>query len=234
MKIKTIFTAILLVLVILGLASLCFLPVQAQSATPTSTPDATPTYDPFAQPPLPENPTQLEQGRYLFWRYCMPCHGDVGQGLTDEFRYKWEPDHQNCWEAGCHSGKYSYDSFPVATYVPPIVHTGLLFNYSPDSLFEFLRTTHPPEDPGLLTDEEYRALVFYLYHMNAVPFPVQKATATPAPSATPTPLASLTPTPGLLPFNQADSPLRLLSAIGLAALLTVIIIVLFARRARRE
>jgi hypothetical protein len=48
------------------------------------------------------------------------------------------------------------------------------------------------------------------------------------------PPASLTPTPGLLPSNRADSPLRLLSAIGLAALLTVIIIVLFARRARRE
>jgi hypothetical protein len=133
-------------LFLLGLAGFGLTPAQAQAPTPT--------YDPFLQPPLPENPTELEHGTYLFWRYCMPCHGDMGQGLTDEFRLKWEADHQNCWARGCHSGRYPNDSFPVPTIVPPLANVGLLSRYTPDSLFEFLRTTHPPEDPGLLSDDE--------------------------------------------------------------------------------
>ncbi len=198
-----------------------FLSILAfQTPPPARAQSPTPTYDPFAQPPLPANPSQLEQGRYLFWRYCMPCHGDLGQGLTDEFRLKWEPDHQNCWARGCHSGKYADDSFPVPTVVPPNVHPGLLDQYTPDSLFEFLRTTHPPEAPGSLSDDEYRALVAILYHMNGVPLPAQDATATPV---------SLTPTPRLLPSNQTDSPFKLWPIIGLAAILTVLLLVRQAR-----
>ncbi len=220
MKTKSIIAIFTGTVLFMGAVLLAVPPVRAQSVPPT----ATPTYDPFAQPPLPDNPTQLELGRYLFWRYCMPCHGDVGQGLTDEFRLLWEPSHQNCWEAGCHSGKYSYDSFPVATYVPPNVRPGLLDKYTPDSLFEYLRTTHPPEDPGLLTDEEYRAVVAILYHMNGVPLPEQNATATPAPSETPTPLASPTSTLSGAPSTEADSPFGLWPVIGLAVILTVIIL----------
>ncbi len=220
MKTKTIIIPFMLAALLIGLASFALLPAQAQSAAPT----ATPTYDPFAQPPLPENPSQLEQGRYLFWRYCMPCHGDVGQGLTDDFRLLWEPSHQNCWEAGCHSGKYSYDSFPVATYVPPNVRPGLLDKYTPDSLFEYLRATHPPEDPGLLTDEEYRAVIAILYHMNDVPLPEQDATATLAPSATSTPPASFTSTSSETPSVEADSPFGLWPVIGLALILTFLVL----------
>jgi hypothetical protein len=191
----------LLFTAMLGLAVPGFTPAQAQSPSPT------PTYDPFAQPPLSEHPTQLESGRYLFWRYCMPCHGDVGQGLTDEFRLQWEPEHQNCWARGCHSGRYPTDSFPVPTVVPPLVNVGVLERYSPDALFEYLRLTHPPEDPGLLTDEEYRAVVAFLYHMNDAPFPA--ATATPAPTLLPTP--SFTPTPNRPPSNEATRPFWLWS-----------------------
>lgn len=226
MKTRTIIVLITGTALFMGAALLAIPPVQAQSDTPT----ATPTYDPFAQPPLPDNPSQLELGRYLFWRYCMPCHGDVGQGLTDEFRLLWEPEHQNCWEAGCHSGKYSYDSFPVATYVPPNVGPGLLDKYTPDSLFEYLRATHPPEDPGLLTDEEYRAVVAILYHMNGVPLPEQSATATPAPSATSTPPASFTPTLSGTPSTETDSPFGIWPIIGLAVILTVFIML----RQKRE
>ena len=220
MKTKPILILLMPGALLIGLASLTSLPIQARYDAPAPSP----TYDPFAQPPLPENPSQLELGRYLFWRYCMPCHGDVGQGLTDEFRLQWEPEHQNCWARGCHSGRYADDSFPVPTVVPPNVHPSLLDRYTPDSLFEFLRTTHPPEDPGLLTDEEYRTLIVILYHMNDVPLPAQNATATPAPSALPTPLASLTPTSSRTPSERADVPLGLLSAIGLAVLITILVL----------
>ena len=219
-----IFILPLLIAILLGLASHGLTSVQAQTTTPT------PTYDPFAEPPLSENPTQLEHGRYLFWRYCMPCHGDVGQGLTDEFRLMWEPDHQNCWAAGCHSGKYSYDSFPVPTIVPPVAGVGVLNRYSPDSLFEYLRATHPPEDPGLLTDEEYRAVVAFLYHLDNVPFPVATNTAPPAPTASPTPRPSLTPTPVRLPSAQADPTVWL----GLLIIPILLIVILLRSRNKNK
>ena len=73
---------------------------QQDTASPT------PTYDPFAEPPLPQIvPPEYELGRNLYWHWCMTCHGDKGQGLTDEFRGIWPSEHQNCWVRGCHSGK---------------------------------------------------------------------------------------------------------------------------------
>jgi hypothetical protein len=71
----------------------------------------------------------------------MPCHGDLGQGLTDEFRLQWEPDHQNCWARDCHSRRYSHDSFPIPAVIPPLAGVGLLTRYPPDCLFEFLHVT---------------------------------------------------------------------------------------------
>jgi hypothetical protein len=227
MKIKLILPAILLI----SLASVCFLPVQAQSNPPTTSPNGTPTVDPFAEPPLPEHPTQLELGRHVYWYHCMPCHGDVGQGLTDEFRLKWEPDHQNCWEPGCHSGRYAYDSFPVPTIVPPLAEVELLAGYTPNSLFEYLKTTHPPQDPGLLSDEEYQALVAFLYELNDMPLPAETATATPAPPRTP--LASFTPSPSLFPSegrNFNPFPASLLIIAGVFLLLASIIIIYIKRK----
>ena len=229
MKTKLFITA-LMVMAGISFASLGIFSAQAQTSTPITNPSATPTYDPFAQPPLPKNPTQLEEGRYLFWRYCMPCHGDVGQGLTDAFRQEWVSDHQNCWERGCHSGRYANDSFPVPTVVPPLANSGLLNRYTPDSLFAFLRATHPPEAPGSLTDDEYRALIAFLYHLNNVPLP--GAAATPAPTLSPTPSASLTPTASRPPSIQADSTFWLWLALGLAVISVVFALLQNRSRAR--
>ena len=222
MNAKTILTAILSAVFLIGLTSVCLSPVQAQSATSTA------TYDPFAEPPLPKRPTQLELGRHTFWHHCMPCHGDAGQGFTDEFRLQWEPDHQNCWARGCHSGRYADDSFPIPTVVPPLAGVGLRTRYPPDSLFEYLRATHPPQDPGLLSDDEYRALIAFLYDLDDAPLPAENVTATPTPSAAP--LASPTPTPSLLPLNEP------IPSFGLWLFLVSILILtllLFARRTRR-
>jgi hypothetical protein len=225
MKIKFFLPAFLLI----SLASTSLLPVRAESTTPTPPPDATPTVDIFAEPLLPENPTQLELGRHVYWHHCMPCHGDVGQGLTDEFRQQWEPDHQNCWEAGCHSGRYKDDSFPVPTIVPPLAGVGLLARYDLDSLFVYLKTTHPPQDPGLLTDEEYQALVAFLYELNNEKIPAK--TMTPAPAVTPT--ASTTPTPSLTPSGGNQSgpiPASILIITGVLLLITSFLITAIKRK----
>ncbi len=179
----------------------------AQTASPT------PTYDPIAQPPLPPNPTEYELGRYLFWQHCMPCHGDRGQGLTDEFRAVWVEDHQNCWARGCHSGKWpEEDSFPVPTMVPAVVNEDRLSRFaSQQDLFDYLKATHPPQYPGFLQDDEYRALAFFVFTMNdRLP-------------ADPTPQPTITPTPNLPPPSKATQPPGLVPLIALGVILLVIL-----------
>jgi hypothetical protein len=79
------------------------------------------------EPPLPANPTQFEKGRHLFWLNCAACHGDRGQGLTDEYRSLYVED-ANCWARGCHAGHHFLErrSAPVcngrATLCVPAHH----------------------------------------------------------------------------------------------------------------
>lgn len=209
MKLKAIVAAVLLFLV-LGTASAGLNSAQAQ-AVPT------PTYDPFGEPPLPKNPTQLETGRHLYWRHCMPCHGDVGQGLTDEFRVLWE-DHQGCWDNGCHGGRGKDEGFPIPKVIPALAGVDMLSGYTPDSLFEYLRATHPPQDPGLLSDDDYRAIVVFLYELNGTTPPIATATWTASPSP------SFTPTAQGIPLPEPDSPFGPWPVIGLAVILTLLVL----------
>jgi mono/diheme cytochrome c family protein len=147
------------------------LPASTSTLFPTTSrpiiPPPTPTLDRLSEPPLPPNPTQLEQGRYLYWLNCMACHGDKGQGLTDEFRSLYVED-QNCWGRGCHAGHMGDQGFPIPRTVPAIISsTGDLPPFATaDQLFEFLRTTHPPQHPGILPDDQYWAISAYLLAEN--------------------------------------------------------------------
>lgn len=145
----------------------------------------TPTYDPLAEPPLPANPTKYELGRNLYWHWCMTCHGDQGQGLTDEFRGIWPPDHQNCWGRGCHAGKEGDMGFPIPTIVPALVNEHRLSQFSSQqALADYLELTHPPQSPGILKPEEYQAIAHFVFTMNGrLPVSVSIAgTSTPAPT----------------------------------------------------
>lgn len=168
---------------------------QEESASPT------PTYDPLAEPPLPPNPTEYELGRNLYWHWCMTCHGDRGQGLTDEFRGIWEPEHQNCWGRGCHAGRSGDEGFPIPTVVPAIVNENHLERFaSLQELADFLRATHPPQSPGTLKDDEYRAIALFVFTMNErslVRIPITN-TIVPAQTKTLPPYKS----PGSSPFSM--------------------------------
>lgn len=151
----------------------------------------TPTYDVLIEPPLPENPTDLELGRNLYWHWCMTCHGDHGQGLTDEFRGVWESEHQNCWGRGCHAGQPGDTGFPIPTVVPALVTDTHLAQFA--SLYEFsdfLKATHPPQSPGILKDEEYHAIALFVFTMNqrSLIGTVMTETSVPTPAATRTPV----------------------------------------------
>ncbi len=123
--------------------------------------------DRLAIPILPESPTQVDEGRVLYYYHCMPCHGDRGQGLTDEWRQVWVEDHQNCWGRGCHTGR-EMAAFPIPRFVPPVTGSSWTLSrfQTADELFAFLRETQPPQRPGALLSEEYWALVAFLLDEN--------------------------------------------------------------------
>ncbi|HKJ28143.1 MAG TPA: hypothetical protein VJ965_10920 [Anaerolineales bacterium] len=139
---------------------------EASAQSPTPTPDR------LAEPPLSEKSTQYEQGTWLYWYHCMPCHGDFGQGLTDDFIELWPPDHQNCWGRGCHGGRMEDEGFPIPKTVPAIIDGdgGVLKFAKPDELYDYLYSTHPPQNPGVLTEDEYWAIAdFVLVRNNLLP-----------------------------------------------------------------
>jgi hypothetical protein len=98
----------------------------------------------------------------------MPCHGDQGQGLTDEFRQIWVEDHQNCWAKGCHGGRVADEGFPIPRYVPPVTAPITIQAHFPEALelFSYLQTTHPPQRPGVLAEEDYWDLTSFVYYKN--------------------------------------------------------------------
>jgi len=148
---------------------------------------ATPTYDPLEEPLLSENPTEVELGRNLYWHWCMTCHGDRGQGLTDEFRSIWEPEHQNCWGRGCHAGRAGDEGFPIPTIVPALVNDTHLAEFaSMQELSDFLETTHPPQSPGILKNEEYHAISLFVFTMNGRSLIDISVAETPSPTFIPT------------------------------------------------
>ncbi len=164
-------------------------PFQTMAQPETASP--TPTYDPLVEPRLPSNPTEYELGRNLYWHWCMTCHGDRGQGLTDEFRGIWEPEHQNCWGRGCHAGRPGDEGFPIPTVVPALVDELHLAQFaSVQKLADFLKATHPPQSPGVLKSEEYHAIAFFVFTLNDRPLIEPLPTATPVFSATMTPIPS--------------------------------------------
>jgi len=184
-------------------------PVHAQEV-----PTPTPTYDPLAEPFLPENPSDFELGRNLYWHHCMTCHGDVGQGLTDEFRAIWPEEHQNCWGRGCHGNCRVDEGFPIPTVVPALVSEAKLAQFpSQQALYEFLKATHPPQDPGYLEDEQYRAIVRYVFNMNA------SALDEPAPTPVLTTPPASTPPSELIPIQETLPKPSTIIYVGLGIML---------------
>lgn len=132
----------------------------------------TPTVDRLAAPPTVPSPTQADEGAQLFWLHCQPCHGDQGQGLTDEWRAQFPEEEQNCWISGCH-GKHGKDppptGFTIPTAVPAVIGAGSLGNYQTvQQLFYYIRAAMPYENPGGLKEEEYLAITAFIARAHGV------------------------------------------------------------------
>jgi quinol-cytochrome oxidoreductase complex cytochrome b subunit len=143
-------------------------PKAALSSTPTPSPD--PNADRLAKPVLisPQNPTQLDQGALLYWGVCLTCHGDRGQGLTDEWRAVFGGD-ENCWTSKCHAANHPPQGFFIPRdRLPPAVNgPGSLARFNnAQELYDYIVVTMPWWKPGSLTSEKAWAVSSYILNMN--------------------------------------------------------------------
>ncbi|RME58612.1 hypothetical protein D6779_06145 [Candidatus Parcubacteria bacterium] len=127
----------------------------------------TPTPDRLAQPTLPPAPTQADRGAQVYWLWCLPCHGDRGQGLTDEFRALYPPEDNNCWLRGCH-GKNPYEEgFVVPRYIPPLIGPTALQRFATaEQLHAYIQVNMPYWRPGILSDDEVWMVTAFLLREN--------------------------------------------------------------------
>lgn len=122
----------------------------------------------LAEPTLPAEPSQADHGAQDYWLYCLPCHGDRGQGLTEEFRQTYPPEEVNCWQSGCH-GRSPYEfGFMLPTQVPAVIEPNALAKFADAAqLNAYIRATMPYWNPGILTEEEaWRVTAFLLRENN--------------------------------------------------------------------
>lgn len=135
------------------------LALAQEAATPA--PNATP--DRLAPPPTVPAPNVADEGAQLFWLHCQPCHGDRGQGLTDEWRNQYPPEDRYCWDSGCHGARPYENGFVLPTVVPAIIGDKTLPRFQNlAQVYGYIRVTMPFEFPGTLTNEEYVAITAFL------------------------------------------------------------------------
>ena len=126
--------------------------LTAQGVGSTPTP-AMPAQRRLIRPTLPPSASQADAGAQVYTLVCSACHGDLGQGLTDEWRATWNPSDQNCWQSKCHGLNRPSDGFDLPRYVPPRSWSRSPgpFPYCPRPL-----RVHPPGDAMARTRQPAR------------------------------------------------------------------------------
>jgi cytochrome c5 len=141
--------------------------VPLQQATATALPEITPTEDSWIIVDLPPDSTQLQYGAEVYRLVCKACHGDKGQGLTDDWRAQWAPSDQNCWQSKCHAANHPPDGFymPMSPAVvgPPLV----MFDTALD-LYNYIHDYMPWHDRGSMTQKESWSVTAYILKINNV------------------------------------------------------------------
>jgi cytochrome c len=160
--------AIFLIIGFQGGTNLFVSPTGTPAANPTPA-TASPTPDRLAEPTMPAVVTQADVGSQVFWLYCLPCHGDRGQGLTEEFRQLYPPDHQNCWASGCHGNRPYRNGWTLPPVVPRLIGDGALNNFpNAASLHAFISSAMPFQAPGTLSADLYWQVTAFLLRQNGL------------------------------------------------------------------
>jgi quinol-cytochrome oxidoreductase complex cytochrome b subunit/mono/diheme cytochrome c family protein len=167
-----------LIFVLLLLADLFYaVPAQASDpipSTPTPAAQPTPTFDVqrLDQPVLAaDNTEQLRKGSEIYWGICMACHGDTGQGLTEEWRDAFGAEDRNCWQSDCHGPDHPPQGFliPKDKLAPGVAGAGKLARFKNAlELHDYILANMPWWDPGQLTDEESWQVASYVLSLHSV------------------------------------------------------------------
>lgn len=187
---------------------------------------ATPTIDRLAQPTLPADPTQADQGSQVYWLSCLPCHGDRGQGLTDEFRQTYPVEDQNCWISGCH-GKRPYDNgFTLPTAIPAIVGPNTLQKFeTAASLRSYIFAAMPYWKPASLTEEEtWQVTAYILRESKRLPADMELNASNAASVLVGPPVATSTPQPGpdsVINLDEIQRPVLIAVVLVVALILAL-------------
>ncbi len=137
-----------------------------QDATPT----VTPTFDisRLASPQVPEVRSQADEGALLYWGVCMACHGDRGQGMTEEWRWgAYGPD-GDCWQSGCHGKDHPPHGFeiPKDLTLPALAVGGALGRFeNAQQLYDYVVVMMPWWNPRSLGPEKAWQATAYLLRL---------------------------------------------------------------------
>jgi mono/diheme cytochrome c family protein len=120
--------------------------------------------DGLPAPVLPSSPTQADYGAQPYYQVCMACHGNWGQGLTDEWRATgFGGDDQNCWQSKCHASNHPPQGFILPESIPPLLGRASMTRLSTaDELYNVIITSMPWWNPGSLSSEDAWAISAYL------------------------------------------------------------------------
>lgn len=153
----------------IGLTLLAGISSSATPALAQREPRAMATPDRLAPPPMPDNPTQADHGAQTYYQICMACHGDRGQGLTDEWRSAWAPGDQNCWQSRCHAANHPPQGFDLPHFAPPVIGAGTLARFeTAGNLNEFICERMPWQAPSTLDERECWQLTAFLLRANGI------------------------------------------------------------------
>ena len=142
--------------------------VACTSTSTAATEDPQPTMVPASEswlilPEMPSTATQADIGAEVYRLVCQDCHGDRGQGLTDEWRATWAPEDQNCWQSKCHASNHPPEGFVLPRTVPAIMGPKSLARFETTlDLFDYIKSKMPWHDPGNLVDAEYWQIMTFL------------------------------------------------------------------------
>jgi len=155
-----IFIGILLLLAALLVLS----PTHALGAGDEPNPEPTSWVSPdIVKPVLPVNPLLADKGAVKYWAVCMACHGDRGQGLTDEWRKRGFGEDMNCWSSKCHTYNHPPEGFFLVRVVPPLIGQNTLRRFTTAAdLHDYLLAKMPWWKPGSLTSAEAWQLTAFL------------------------------------------------------------------------
>jgi mono/diheme cytochrome c family protein len=119
--------------------------------------------DDLSAPVLPAEPTQADLGAEPYYQICLACHGNWGQGLTDEWRETGFGEDMNCWQSKCHAPNHPPQGFEFPRVIPPLLGKGALSGIAnAQQLYQVIYETMPWWAPGSLSKEDALNITAYL------------------------------------------------------------------------